>query len=63
MSAHQSDSELAVLRCWQCDAQQAPGWCSKCHGSGSLFWANGRGYPYTPEGEKHARAAAKNDVG
>jgi hypothetical protein len=57
-TAFEDDDPLVVMRCWHCDfgtGQRGCDRCSKCQGTGSLFWANGRAFPYTPEGEKMAR--------
>lgn len=50
--------DLTVLRCHHC---QGTG-CRACAQTGSIFWADGRCYPYTPEGEKRALAAAQRDM-
>ena len=50
-----------VLRCWACDGGTRPrlfnSKCFKCDGTGAVFWADGRAFPYTPEGEKRALSA------
>jgi hypothetical protein len=54
--------DLTVLRCWQCKGigRLGPFPCHKCQTSGQLFWADGRAYPYTPDGEKRAREKSQN---
>lgn len=55
-----TDDDLPVLRCWRCSGTGDRGGdtgCWRCLGTGAIFWANGYGFPYTPEGEKQARAA------
>ena len=51
--------DLTVMKCWACDGgRDGRNRCTKCSGVGSIFWVNGRTYPYTPRGEKVARTAA-----
>jgi len=63
MTAPLPDDDLTVLPCWECVRDgvlvmsRAETRCWKCQGTGSVFWVDGRSYPYTPEGEKRARAA------
>lgn len=49
--------ELTVLRCWACAAsgRDDDRYCTKCTGTGRLFWVNGVAFPYSPQGEKAAR--------
>lgn len=46
---------IEVLRCWHCAGTGES--CHKCRNTGSLFWAGGYAFPYTPKGEKSARAS------
>lgn len=50
--------EMPVLSCWSCEGGALFRDCAKCGGTGSVFWVNGRAYPYTPTGERVARSAA-----
>mgnify|MGYP001574178023 CR=1 FL=1 len=56
------EDDLPVLQCWRCEGtgeRHGLSGCPQCLGTGKLFWANGYGFPYSPEGEKRARAAQK----
>jgi hypothetical protein len=53
------EHDLTTLRCHNCanvDPRENK-WCASCASTRTIFWVNGRSYPYTPEGEKRARAA------
>ncbi len=50
-----NEEDLTVLRCHHCSAGRE--WCAHCQNIRSIFWVNGRSFPYSPEGEKRARAA------
>jgi len=51
MDTEKPEEELTVLRCFHCGGHG----CWKCGKTGSVFWVNGRAYPYTPESEKRLR--------
>ena len=58
-----TDDCLTVLSCHNCANVHRTGervWCPSCACTGSIFWVEGRSYPYTPDGEKRARAALKS---
>lgn len=53
---------MTVLNCWHCEGtcrDEIDRRCFHCSGTGKLFWMHGRGYPYTPEGEKWAMREEK----
>lgn len=66
------DDDLTVLKCWDCRGgfndsgprgpRGAMGLCRRCAGTGSIFWVDGRSYPYTPEGEKYVRRLLRSDI-
>jgi hypothetical protein len=52
---------LTVLRCWACRGNATGGHkCIKCAGTGNVFWAYGRSFPYTPDGEGRAKQVIAN---
>jgi hypothetical protein len=50
--------DLPVITCYACREDG----CIKCMGTGKLFWASGRSFPYSPEGETRALAFLKRDM-
>lgn len=57
-----SEDAIPVLKCWHCDfgsGQRGCDRCSKCDGTGRVFWADGRAYPYTPDGEEAAKTSMR----
>lgn len=53
------DEEITTLNCWRCLGIRQKPKCTKCSGSGQLYWTGGYAYPYTPEGEKQALEAIR----
>jgi len=47
------NKDCTVLKCWHC-ADYPERRCPRCSGTGSVFWVDGRAYPYTEEGERRA---------
>lgn len=52
--------DLTVLRCHHCSAKEGIH-CMRCHNTRSVFWVDGRSFPYTPAGERDARATLKTN--
>jgi hypothetical protein len=53
------DNGPLTFKCWSCTGE--PQGCQKCGGTGRLFYAYGRSYPYTPEGEKRCLKAIERE--
>lgn len=57
--------ERTIINCFVCgggggDRQSRFGArCNRCGGSGKMIWHEGRGYRYTPEGERSIRREEK----
>ncbi len=49
--------DIPVIGCHHCGAKG----CAHCEQTGLLYWAAGRGFPYTRQGEQDAEAALDSE--
>lgn len=56
--------DVKPITCPRCDfgtGHRGMDWCSKCAGTGSVFWARGKMFPNTQEGYREAVYIANYD--
>lgn len=55
-----TDEDVPTIQCWACGGRGSEGAiCGKCQNTGRLFFAYGRSFPYTQEGEKRAKSLCR----
>jgi DnaJ-class molecular chaperone len=57
------EQEPTRITCPTCEGfgvnRNSQGKCTKCAGTGAVFWVSGYTFPYTPEDEARAKKALK----